>query len=392
MTTAAAERIVVVGNGVAGLTACDSLRASGFDGELTIVGDEQHPPYSRPALSKALLRNDADTMAHRLPEPTHQANEILGVSASGLNVERQILHLDDGTDLPYDRLVIATGSRARRLGGSATGADSGELTLRRLEDAHRLRRLLLERPSVVVVGGGPLGMEIASACVAAGCDVTLISDTEPLRPHLGAHLSALFLNAAVEHGVRVITTGSARVTDHAGACAVVTPDGDVFEPDLVVTAAGDIPNVEWLADSGLLTGKQLQVDSRGRLRPDIVAVGDVAAFPTGRGVRRVPLWSSAVEQAKVAASALLFGDGAPELHYQPYFWTEQFGLSLKACGELPAHGDPVVERSEPGGSMLLRWMHEDGSGTAAAINHRIAIPMLRRLASQPPAAVPAASS
>lgn len=382
MTSTAAERIVVVGHGIAGLTACDALRAGGFDGELTIVGDEPHAPYSRPALSKTLLLDGADMTSHRLPEPTHEATEILGVAASGLEPDRRVVHLDDGSDLPYDRLVIATGSRARRLSStSPTGSCPGELTLRNLEDALALRRCLADKPSVVVVGGGPLGMEIASAAAAAGSRVTLISDVQPLAPHLGTYLSEVFVDAAIEHGVDLITTGSVSLTERSGRPAVVTPDGEVFEAELVVTAAGDIPNVEWLAGTGLLTNGVLRVDSRGRLRRDIVAVGDVAAFPTSRGVRRVPLWTSAIEQAKVAASALLLGDDAAELDFQTYFWTEQFGLRLKACGELPARGDPsFVEGSRGGGPALMRWAHNDGSGTAVAINHRIPIPKLRRLA------------
>src|SRR6478752_9755270 len=124
------KKIVVVGGWIAGLTAADSLRARGFEGELTIVGAESRRPYSRPALSKALLREDADLTAHVLPAPDHGATELLGVGVRALDPERRILDLDDGTSLRYDGLVIATGSRARRLG---SGTD--ELVLRTLEDA-----------------------------------------------------------------------------------------------------------------------------------------------------------------------------------------------------------------------------------------------------------------
>ena len=180
MSASVIRRIVVVGNGIAGLTAADTMRDAGFDGELTIVGDERHPPYSRPALSKALLSGGADASAHGLPAPTHGARELLGVRASGLDPERRRVTLDDATELPYDRLVVATGSRARRLSDLP-----GELTLRGLDDAIALRDRLAARPSVVVVGGGPLGMEIASACLAAGCRVTLVSLGTPLEGQLG---------------------------------------------------------------------------------------------------------------------------------------------------------------------------------------------------------------
>ncbi|MER7035414.1 FAD-dependent oxidoreductase, partial [Streptomyces albidoflavus] len=151
------RRVVVVGNGIAGLTAADTLREAGFDGRLTVVGDEPHPAYSRPALSKALLLDGADLSSHKLPAASHGADELLGVRAVGLDPDRRLVTLDEGTALPYDRLVLATGSRARRL-----SALPDELTLRGLDDALSLRSRLANRPSVVVVGGGPLGMEIAS--------------------------------------------------------------------------------------------------------------------------------------------------------------------------------------------------------------------------------------
>jgi NADPH-dependent 2,4-dienoyl-CoA reductase/sulfur reductase-like enzyme len=155
----------------------------------------------------------------------------------------------------------------------------------------------------------------------------------------------------------------------------------------VISAIGDVPNTEWLAESGLLTDGELAVDSRGRVRPNIVAAGDVAAIETPHGRRRVPLWTSAIEQAKTAARALLLGDDAEPLSFQPYFWTDQFGLSLKACGELPVSGTPgYTERDEAANAALLRWQNVDGTGTAVALNYRIPVPKLRALSRQAPVA------
>ncbi|WP_407108003.1 NAD(P)/FAD-dependent oxidoreductase [Rhodococcus aetherivorans] len=370
--TEAPRRIVVVGNGIVGQTACDSLRAAGFDGDLTIVGDEPRAAYSRPALSKALL---VDGGSHELAPPTHEATEVLGVAAVGLDVESRRVSLADGSELSFDGLVIATGSRARRLGGP----DSPELTLRTLDDALALRERLAARPSVVVVGAGPLGMEIASAALSAGCEVTLVADGRPMLPHLGPCLSEAFTAAAVAQGLKLVD-GTAAGID--GARAVVLSDGSRVEADLIVTAIGDIPNTEWLATSGLMVDGRLEADSRGRVAPGIVAAGDVAAIPTRGGVRRIPLWSSAIEQAKVAAVALLAGDAAPELDLDPYFWTEQFGLNLKATGHLPAAGEPeFLIGDSPHGPSVMRWTHDDGRGVAVAVNHRIPIPKLRRMAS-----------
>ncbi|MFZ2177523.1 MAG: NAD(P)/FAD-dependent oxidoreductase [Rhodococcus sp. (in: high G+C Gram-positive bacteria)] len=380
--TEAPRRILVVGNGIAGQTACDSLRGVGFDGDLTIVGDESRSAYSRPALSKALLvpgpaerAVDGEPRSHELAPPTHEATEMLGVAAVGLDVESRRVSLDDGSCLTYDGLVIATGSRARRLGGD----HSAELSLRTVDNALVLRERLAAQPSVVVVGAGALGMEIASAALSAGCRVTLVADGPPMLSHLGPCLSDAFTAAAVARGLTIVD-GSAAGID--GSCGVLLRDGSRVEADLLVSAIGDIPNTEWLGTSGLMTGGRLEADSRGRVGPGIVAAGDVAAIPTRGGVRRIPLWSSAIEQAKVAAVALLAGDAAPELDLDPYFWTEQFGLNLKATGHLPAAGEPeFLLGDSPHGPSVMRWTHDDGPGVAVAVNHRVPIPKLRRMAS-----------
>jgi NADPH-dependent 2,4-dienoyl-CoA reductase/sulfur reductase-like enzyme len=387
MSASAIRRIVVVGNGIAGLTAADSMRDAGFDGELTIVGDECHPAYSRPALSKALLSDDADASSHALPAPTHGARELLGVRASGLDPVRRRVTLDDATELPYDRLVVATGSRARRLSELP-----GELTLRGLDDAFALRDRLALRPSVVVVGGGPLGMEIASGCQAAGCSVTLVSLGTPLERQLGPYLAGIFVDAARARRLSLVGTRSARLEGHDGATRVVVGEGAVLEADVVVSAVGDVPNTEWLAGTGLVSDGVIRVNARGLVRPDIAAVGDVAAFPTPYGMRRIALWSTAIEHGKVAAAALIRGEAAAPLsRFQPYFWTEQFGLTLKAVGFLPLLGAPAYLDGSHGGASLLRWAHDDGRGAAVALNYRISIPRLRRISEGSRPSVPRAA-
>ncbi len=364
-----------MGNGIAGLTAADSLRAGGFDGELTIVGAESVPAYSRPALSKALLRADADLTAHALPAPDHGATELLGVAASALDPDRRILSLDDGTQLTYDGLVIASGSRARRLGH---GPD--EFVLRTLDDALHLRARIASRPDVVIVGGGPLGMEVASGAIEAGCRVTLITNEPPLARHLGHHLSRMIVSAAMERGLTLIADQGACVIERGGRSVAALGDGRLVDGELLVTAVGDIPHTEWLAGSGIGTGGALEVDSRARLRPGIVAAGDVAAVPTRVGHARSPIWHSAIEQARVAATALLQGDAAPELRPQPYFWTELFDLTIRVAGFSPLEGDPeLIDGDGTGGPGLLRWRHADGTATAVSVNYRIPIPRLRRL-------------
>lgn len=374
------RRVVVVGNGIAGLTASDSLRSAGFEGDLTIVGAETGAAYSRPALSKTLLRIDGDDGAHQLPAPDHGALELLGRSATGLDRDGRLLRLDDGTQLPYDGLVVASGSRARRLGH---GAD--EHVLRTLDDARALRERIARRPDVLVVGGGPLGMEAASGALDAGCRVTLVATETPLVRHLGSFLSETIRRAALERGLRLVISPAVRVIERDGRSAVLLADGQMLEADLLLTAVGDIPNTEWLTGAGLpprscTPGGALRVDSRGRVSPEIVAAGDVAAAPGPLGHARSPLWMSAIDQARVAALALLQGDDAPELNSQPYFWTEQFGLHLRVAGSTPLVGEPeLVDGDTAAGPSLLRWQHDDGTATAVSVNYRIAIPRLRRL-------------
>ena len=233
-------------------------------------------------------------------------------------------------------------------------------------------------------------MAVASGCLAPVSEVTLATYGRPLALQLGPYLSEVFVVAALRHGLVIAPTHAVGLREAGGHPEVALADGSVLEAELVVTAVGDDPNVEWLATSGLLTEGRLEGDSRGRLRSEIVAAGDVATIRTRRGTRRVPLWTSAIDQSKVAAAALIRGDDAPALDLQPYFWTEQFALSLKATGYLPVEGAPEIVDGDPfGGSALLRWSHEDGSGSAVALNYRIPVPKLRRLGATAPVPSPA---
>lgn len=371
------ERIVIVGNGIAGVTAADTLRELGFVGDLTIVGDELHPAYSRPALSKALLRDEQGDDGHLLPAPGHGATEIRGRRATGVDLFDRLVRLDDRTDLPFDGLVIATGCRPRRLAWGPEAPD--EVTLRTVEDARELRARLTACPTVIVIGGGPLGMEIASACRDAGCSVTVVTQGPPLAVQLGAHLSEILTQAALDLGVTVVSTELARPERAGTGTQVRLAEGPVLSADLVITAAGDIPNVEWLADSGLLRDGRLLTDASGVVAPGIVAAGDVATQDTGHGLRRTPLWMSAIEQGRAAARALL-GQMAANADPRPYFWTEQFGLSVKAVGHLPLKGAPVLVDGDPEQRrMLLHWPDAPDGGAAVSVNYRIPVPRLRAL-------------
>jgi 3-phenylpropionate/trans-cinnamate dioxygenase ferredoxin reductase subunit len=378
------ENIVVVGNGIAGTTAAMTLRDHGYRGRITIIGAEPHAPYSRPALSKSALHETGAFHSHLLPPADHDAHVLLGVAATALDLAGRRLELSDGSARDFDGLIIASGIRPRKLRPDL----HHERTFRNVEDAEGLRNLLRPAPRVAVIGAGVLGMELASACAAAGSSVTVICRGEPMHSSLGRFLADLVLSAAIRQGVKIVHPHAVDVRDSAsecGACEVVLADGATVTADLVISAIGDVPNTEWLEDSGLLTDGELRVDSRGRLAPGVVAAGDVAAIPGENGHGRVPLWTSAIEQAKVAAQALLLGDAAPELAYEQYFWTEQFGLALKACGPLPVKGEPEYIEGNPGVEpTLMRWRNNDASGTAVSINYRMPISKLRALGRQSP--------
>ena len=210
--------------------------------------------------------------------------------------------------------------------------------------------------------------------------MVVVDQQPPLRRQLGPYLSNLFARAATASGVTLVCDPAGVRLRGSGTPVVELADGRRLEGDVVLTAAGCAPNVEWLGRTGLLTDGDLRVDSRCRVAPDIVAAGDVAAFPTEAGNRRTPTWNSALEQAHAAARTLLDGDGALPLQPSPYFWTEQFGLTVRISGELPAHGTPtVVQGSSPADGMLLTWPDGRGGTTAAAVNKRIPITRLRAL-------------
>ncbi|WP_380280674.1 NAD(P)/FAD-dependent oxidoreductase [Kitasatospora purpeofusca] len=377
------RRIVVVGGSIAALTAAGSLRAEGFDGSLVLLSEEAHPPYSRVPLSKGLRSGDALRDAVLLPEPGEGVELRTGARADSLDPARRVVTLADGAQVPYDGLVIASGARARRLGGA------GELVVRTLDDVELLTARLAGARSVAVVGAGFLGMELASTCRGLGLDVTVIDRDPPLARLLGDWLAAFVVAAARERGVafRLAPEGVTPLGPHAVRLGRETGEaGETVQADVVVTAVGDLPNVEWLVGSGLPLDGGVVADGRCLVAPGIVAAGDVVArrTPDGR-TRRTPHWTNAVEQGRAAAAALLHGEAARPYRPDPYFWTEQFGLDIKISGRLPAAGAPEVSAgSVEDRAALLRWRHADGA-TAVAVNHRLAVPRLRLLGALAPA-------
>ncbi len=309
-----------------------------------------------------------------------------GVTAVGLDREKGAVELADGERLFYDGLVIATGARARRL-GNALGA--GETTLRGLDDAVGLRGRLARAREVAVAGGGFLGMEIASAAAGLGKAVTVVDQIPPLVGRLGPLLADLVLAAAADQGVRVRVAPAGVRVDEPGR--LLAMDGELLaEADLVITAAGDVPNTEWLHGSGIRLDGGVVIDRWCRVAPNIVAAGDVVSVHgrDGRALRS-PHWWSALTQARIAAATLL-GRTSNEVvgAAPPFFWTEAFGLKIRIAGHLPPIGEPtVLEGSIAERRALLVWPgegRENTYGTAVSVNLPTSAQKLTKLAQRLP--------
>ena len=386
------RRVVVVGGSHAGCACASALRGFGFDGDITVVGDEPHPPYNRPPLSKSVLVGAEPDHSVFLPIPDGIRMRT-GATAVRLDRVNRMVELADGDRLPYDGLVIATGARARRL-GQAGPDDPAEVTLRGLDDTVVLRQRFARARDVVVVGGGFLGMEVASSAASLGKTVTVVDQMTPLVDRLGPVLSGLLLAAAADHGVRVdvVPTGVRIERRRDVPDRLLSTDGTVLaEADLIVTAAGDVPNTEWLHGSGVEIDGGVVIDRQCRVAPDIVGAGDVVSLRRrdGRCVRS-PHWWNALAQARIAAATLLGREPDSSLgSTPPFFWTEAFGLKIRLAGRLPPAGEPtVIDGSMDDRRAVLVWPATDekhGFGTAAAVNAAISVPKLTRLTQQLPA-------
>lgn len=372
-------RVVIVGASIAGLTAGEELRSQGFDGELVLIEAEDEAPYARPPLSKAVLSGKEDPEDVRLPSFDHLALEYRpGVAVTELDVERSRLVVA-GERIDYDGLIIATGARAATLhdfGANRGGAP--ETVLRSMRDAVALRDALNEVADVVIVGGGILGMEIASTASTMGLAVTVVDRVPAMLGAVGADLSDLVMRRASDAGVHYTLAPEGAWLENAGGRALVRTADETLDAALVVSAVGCRPNVDWLANSGLTVSPGLVVDERCRVTTNVVAAGDVVSVLGGR---RQPHWSNALDQGRSAATTLLRGDEAPRYLHRPYFWTDQFGLALKVAAHGAPAGPPeVVDGSLDELTAILQWTERGSPVAAAALNRRLPISRLHGLA------------
>ncbi|MGY1745539.1 NAD(P)/FAD-dependent oxidoreductase [Blastococcus sp. SYSU D00695] len=345
---------VVVGGGLAGAKAAETLRAEGFAGPVVLVGAEPEPPYERPPLSKGQLLGTAAREDARVHPPgwygEHDVELRTGTRATALDPVAHRVTLDGGEELPYARLLLATGSSARRL--PVPGADlAGVRYLRTQADADGLRADLAGGGRrVVVVGAGWIGMEVAAAARVLGNDVTVVEpQPAPLYGVLGPELGDVFARLHRDHGVVVSTgTGVRELRGDSGRVTTVVTDGPELPADLVVVGVGAVPEVGLAVSAGLQVDGGVVTDAALRTSaPDVHAAGDIAsAFHPlyGRPVR-VEHWANALNGGPAAARSML---GRPVSYDRvPYFFTDQYELGMEYSG-LAGPGDDVVCRGVPG--------------------------------------------
>jgi NADPH-dependent 2,4-dienoyl-CoA reductase/sulfur reductase-like enzyme len=351
-------RVVIVGASLAGLRTAEALRTLGFRGSVTVVGDEDDAPYDRPPLSKQVLLGLAPAGGTHLPRLVHidDVDWRLGVAATRVDRAAGTVVLADGSSLPYDRLVIATGVRSRPWPVPTEGALEGVVSIRTAADAARARGFLAAGPRrVLVVGGGFTGSEVASVCRQLGIDVTLVERAStPLGGAVGHVVGAVAADVQRAHGVDLRSGLSVTALEGNGRVRRATlSDGTGLDVDVVVAALGSVRNVEWLQGSRLAAGPLgvssdagcRAVDIDGLVCDDVFVAGDVSRFPHPLfGYQFVSLehWENAVAQARVVAHNLVCDRQARIPHISvPAFWSIQFGVNIKSVG-IPPFADRVA--------------------------------------------------
>jgi 3-phenylpropionate/trans-cinnamate dioxygenase ferredoxin reductase component len=362
-------RFVIVGAALAGASAAAALREGGFAGELTLIGAEPLMPYNRPPLSKGYLRGQ-DRFEDQLVNPPayyaeHGITLRLGVRADAIDATRRIVSLERGDEVPYDRLLVATGGRNRTL--TTPGADlPGIFQLRTVEDCDRIRAAAKPGRRAVVIGMGFIGSEVAASLRQMGIEVTAVEGHPvPLARVLGPEVGAVLAGIHREKGVELVLEDSVAVFEGAGRVERVrTTKGRVLPCDFVVAGIGIVPNAELLAAAGATVDNGVLVDEHCRTSlPDVYAAGDVAnhLHPVF-GRLRVEHWNNGYRQGRAAARAML--DGAEPYDYMHSFWSDQYEHVVEYIGFAPTW-DRLVFRGDPAGRKFLGFYLKDGVVRAA---------------------------
>jgi 3-phenylpropionate/trans-cinnamate dioxygenase ferredoxin reductase subunit len=385
------KTIVIIGGGMAGARACVNLRAQGYAGGIVLLAEENHPPYDRPPLSKSSITQTAEPAPVRLmDEAIARELEVdlrQGVAAIALDPAAKTVRLADGSAVAYDKLLIATGARPRKL--AVPGGDHA-LTLRSHEDSLELRRRFQPGKSIVIIGGGFIGLELASSAVGKGCRVTVV-EARPriLMRGVPEALARIVHERHVQAGVTMLTGVG---LSHLGENGVHLADGRVLGADSIIAGVGAVPETKLAAEAGLEIDNGIACDRHMRTSdPDIHAAGDCASFIHAKLGSRIRLeaWRSAQDQAATAAETML--GGTAEHAAIPWFWSDQYELGLQMTG-FAELGPVTVARKSEQGVLVLFHLAADGTimgasgigpGTAVARDIKLSEMMIAR-ALKPP--------
>ena len=359
------ETIVIIGAGHAGAQLVESLRSGGHDGHLVLIGDEIHRPYDRPLTSKGLLSGEVEVERAYLKRDSYYQDKdielILGTRARKIDRAARKVELEDGRAIGYDRLVLATGARARRI--DIPGADlDGIFYLRSLADSQAIGNRLKPGAHLLVVGGGYVGLEVAASATKLGCRVTLVEVLERLLARVaGAEVAEFYAAQHRGHGVDIrLGVGVAGFLGKDRLEGVRLSNGDEIGIDVAVVGVGAVPNTELAVEAGLEVNNGIVVDDCGRTSdPAIFAAGDATNHPNALLGRRLRLESvpAAMGQARAIASAIC---GNPKPYVElPWFWSDQYDLKLQMVG-LNEPGDRVVLRGDPTAHKFAAYYLRDG--------------------------------
>ena len=365
-----AQNFIIIGGGLAGASAAEELRKQGFEGTIQLIGQEAHSPYIRPPLSKGYL-NGSDALDAVYVHPDgwyaeHSIDLLTGVRAIGVAASEHVVTMESGTQLHYDKLLLATGSSPRQL--NIDGADlTGVHYLRTLDDSDALRAELADGGrKLVLVGSGWIGMEVGATAKALGNEVTILErDPIPLAGAIGKDLGSLFAEVHKSHGVTLRPSVVVdRIVGEAGAdgkpgvvTGVALDTGEIIPADLVLVGIGAVPNSALAGEAGLDVDNGILVDASLRTSdPDIYAAGDVAnaIHPLINLRLRSEHWANALNEGAAAARGML---GMRESFEDiPYFYTDQFDLGMEYSGYGPLTRDArVVYRGDPAARQFVAF-------------------------------------
>jgi 3-phenylpropionate/trans-cinnamate dioxygenase ferredoxin reductase component len=366
------QTFVIVGGGLAGAKAAQALRDEGFDGRVVLIGEEDVAPYERPPLSKDYLRGDAGREAiWAQKEGWYEAHDVelrTGTRVAGLALAASEVVLDGGDRVGFDRLLLATGSAARRLPVPGAELDGVHL-LRTVHESDRLRDALQAGVRAVVIGAGWIGCEVAATARQRGAEVTIVApETVPLERVLGAEVGAIYREVHASHGVElVLDTGVEAIEGSGRVTGVRTTGGRTLAADLVVVGVGAAPRTELAEAAGLRVDDGVLVDDRLRTSAETVfAAGDIARaqHPLFGESVRVEHWANALEQGPAAARNMLGRDIAYDR--VPYFYSDQYDVGMEYAGHALTY-DRVVFRGDPATfEFMAFWMR--GDRVAAGMN------------------------